>query len=62
MYGWTDIRNGESVSKLVGIYMVGLYSGAYIRRFTVYVQINKHFQSSIHQKRVRHNYHPRARG
>ena len=27
MYGWTDIRNGESVSKLVGIYMVGLYSG-----------------------------------
>ena len=28
IYGWAYIRNGESVSKLVGLYMGG---GAYIR-------------------------------
>ena len=27
IYGWAYIRNGESVSKLVGLYMGGLYSG-----------------------------------
>ena len=27
IYGWAYIRNGESVSKLVGFYMGGLYSG-----------------------------------
>ena len=27
MYRWAYIRNGESVSKLVGLYMGGLYSG-----------------------------------
>ena len=37
IYGWAYIRNGESVSKLVGLYMGGLiFGGAYIRRFTVY--------------------------
>ena len=30
MYGWAYIRNGESVSKLVGLYMRGLYSGGLI--------------------------------
>ena len=35
IYGWAYIRNGESVSKLVGLYMggayirVGLYSEVY---------------------------------
>ena len=32
MYGWTYIWNGESVSKLVGLYMEGLYSEVYGRR------------------------------
>ena len=43
MYGWAYIRNGESVSKLVGLYMgegayiLGAYIlGAYIWRFTHY--------------------------
>ena len=38
IYGWAYIRNGESVSKLVGLYMGGLIfgGGLYIRRFTVY--------------------------
>ena len=29
IYGWAYIRNGESVSKLVGLYMGGLYSEVY---------------------------------
>ena len=31
IYGWPYIRNGESVSKLLGLYMGAYIPGAYIR-------------------------------
>ena len=41
MYGWAYIRNDESVSKLVDLYMGAYIPGAYIRRFTVFFKIRR---------------------